>query len=336
MGHLGPHPWAVLHRRLFRHPARAGLPLVSSDAQRAREEAASWLILLDDDPDDQEQQTRFREWLVADPAHATAWASISRTSDLLASAPTPPARRVRPRPSFRFALTAAAGVALAACLLLTVSPTIFLKLRADDMTGTAEIRAVRLADGSSVRLGPQSAIAVSYADGKRTVALLAGEALFDVQHDPARPFQVTARGLTVTDLGTRFDVDMRGEATAVSVNHGHVRVDSGGQAFDLHPGDWLRLDPAGHAAKGAGLPNDLTAGPSARIAARNSPVAAVVDELRPWFAGRILVTDAGLGRRPVTGVFDAADPARALQALVGPAGGRVIRLTPWLLIVTSG
>lgn len=34
--------------------------------------------------------TWFRAWLTADPAHATAWASGSRISDFLASAPTIP------------------------------------------------------------------------------------------------------------------------------------------------------------------------------------------------------------------------------------------------------
>lgn len=299
-----------------------------SDAQRAREEAARWLILLDDDPDDRQLQAEFRAWLAADPAHAAAWESVGRTSALLASAHV---RKARPRSRF---VGAAIGVALAASLALAFAPGLLLKLRADDATGTAEIRMVHLADGSDVRLGPESAITVSYAGGQRRVALLAGEALFDVHHDPARPFHVTVHGVTVTDIGTRFDVAARGKATAVAVNQGRVRVDAAGRSFDMGAGDWLRLEDGLPAQRGAGLPADLTAGPSPRIAARNLPVAAVVEDLRPWFAGRILVTDDSVGAHPVTGVFDAADPVRALEALVGPAGGRVVRVTPWLLVVT--
>lgn len=229
---------------------------------------------------------------------------------------------------------AAAGMVVAAGLVSAVMRGRLVRMETDEVTGTAEIRTVRLDDGSSVRLGPETAITVSYVDDKRSVKLVKGEALFDVQHDPTRPFQVIVRDAVITDIGTRFNVNMRGEATAVTVNHGQVRVADGRQSHLLNAGDWVRLDAAGAASQGAGLPDDFTAGPSHRIVARNAPVASVVDDLRPWFAGRIMVPDAEVGARLVTGVFDAANPVTALQALVGPVGGRVVQWTPLLLIVT--
>lgn len=334
MGSSNPHIRAV-PRPLIRLVACAGLLLAKSESQQAREEAASWLILLDDDPDDQEQQASFREWLEKSPAHASAWASVSRTSDVLASAPKPVAPvNIRWAGLKRPGPRAMAGWAIAACLLLVFAPTLLLSVRSDEMTGTAEIRTVKLVDGSVVRLGPRSAIAVSFTDEKRSIALLAGEALFDVGDDPHRPFSVRARDAVITDLGTRFDVGIRHETLDVAVNHGMVRVASSGRSYDLGPGDWLQLSGEG-GRTGEGLPEELTSGPSTRIAARNTPVGSVVDELRPWFSGRIIVTDSALGAKAVTGVFDATDPAKALRTIVGPVGGKVTQISPWLLIVSG-
>lgn len=313
---------------------RAGPLPVTAEAQRALEEAAGWLILLDDDIPDPDQRARFQAWVDASPAHAQAWANVNRTSGLLAEAPYAMAPLVRARPSAIRLAVASVSALVAACLVLTLAPGLLLKLQADATTGTAEIRTVHLEDGSTVRLGPDSAIAVTHHGDSRSIALLAGEAFFDVQHDPKRPFKVTARGWTVTDIGTRFDVNMREATTAVAVNRGQVRVDRDSQSYSLQAGDWVRLDSVSSTQVGSGLNDDVTEGPSTRIAARNTSVSAMIDALRPWFAGRIVIADASVGTHFVTGVFDATDPTRALQALVSPAGGRVIRLTPWLLIVT--
>jgi transmembrane sensor len=97
----------------------------------------------------------------------------------------------------------------------------------------------------------------------------------------------------------------------------------------------VRVSADGSSEKGTDAPEIIASGPDRRLSARDRPVADVIDRIRPWFNGRILVVDANVGRQRVTGVFDAGDPPRALQALVGPQGGRVTHVTPWLLIVTK-
>lgn len=299
--------------------------------QQARKEAAGWLILLEDDPEDHEQRALFEQWLAADPNHAMVWDSIGHTSDLLAAAPPP-----KPATRFRMGRVSWAGLAMAAMVVMAVTPGLLLRLRADEITGTSEIRTVNLADGSVMRLGPRSAVAVSFSGGERRVSLLAGEAFFDVHHDAARPFLVESAGMVTTDVGTRFDLALRGGASVLAVDDGQVRVDVKGSPHgaNLGRGEWLRHD-GDRIESGSGLPPELTAGPSTRIAARNRPVSEVVDALRPWFGGTIILADAALAGSPVTGVFDASDPRAALTALVGPARGRVVQITPWVLIVTA-
>ncbi len=319
---------------------------MEDDEERARVEAAGWLILLQDEPDDGGRRAEFRAWLEV-PGNRAAWESVSRTGALLASIGKERAdepvkvenagvygssrRARRRRPIILSAVLALCGAALLA------SPMVR-RLEADHTTGIAQVRSVDLDDGSKVQLGPDSAIRLGFSAGERRVTLLSGEAQFDVSPDPNRPFRVVARDATTTVLGTRFDVLVLDQVTSVRVAHGHVEVDATmqGSSYELFAGDWVRVRRDGSVSRGGGLPDYLLAGPDARLAVRNRPVAEVVERLRPWFAGRIVIASANLGKQPVTGVFDATDPADALQAIVGPQGGRVLRVTPWLLIVLAG
>ncbi len=194
-------------------------------------------------------------------------------------------------------------------------------------------------DGSTVRLGPDSAVAVDYDGDGRTVRLLAGQALFDVTPDPARPFRVAAGEVTATVLGTSVDVRMIGGATSVAVRHGHVRVEDGGAApargHDLRAGDWMRVDARHEVEAGMMAPELVGSWGNGEVLAENRSIASVIDEVRPWFGGRIVVTDPALAARPVTGIYSLGDPAQALSMIVKPYGGRVRHVTPWLLVVSG-
>ena len=319
---------------------------MEADPERARGEAAGWLILLDDDPSDEGRQAEFRVWLEA-PGNRAAWESVSRTGALLAGVGKEPAASPvgfpgigGPNPVWRAwtrrPIILATVLALFGAVVLT--PSLVRKLEADHATGTAQVRSVQLGDGSKVQLGPDSAIRLNFSAGERRVTLLSGEAQFDVTPDSSRPFRVVARHATTTVLGTRFGVVMLEGGTSISVAHGHVEVDATMRrsSYELFAGDWVRVDRDGSVRQGADLPDYLLAGPGSRLAVRNRPVAEVVERLRPWFSGRIVIANGSIGDQPVTGVFDATDPADALEAIVGPQGGRVLRVTPWLLIVLAG
>jgi transmembrane sensor len=319
---------------------------MEADRERAGEEAAGWLILLDDDPSDEDRHAEFRAWLEL-PGHRAAWESVSRTGALLASvgkqrATQPPdlsgAGEVGPSWRAWTRRPIIFATVLALCGAVVLAPSWVRELEADHATGTAQVRSVVLGDGSTVQLGPDSAIRLGFSAGERRVTLLSGEAQFDVTPDSSRPFRVVTRHATTTVLGTCFDVVMLEESTSVSVARGHVEVDATirGSSYELFAGDWVRVGKDGSVRQGADLPDYLLAGPGSRLAVRNRPVAEVVERLRPWFSGRIVIANGSIGDQPVTGVFDATSPADALAAIVGPQGGRVLRVTPWLLIVLAG
>lgn len=234
------------------------------------------------------------------------------------------------------------GIATA-CVLLFLAvqvPELFVRLSSDYATTAAETEEVVLSDGSTVRLGPETAIAVAFTDEHRGVRLLSGMAHFQVEPDSDRPFAVTASGVTAAVMGTAFDVGTHGGGTSVEVQSGHVRVAGSDRrasaSRDLRAGDWIRVGADGRMTTGHVPPDFVGDWWSGRLMIRGQTIAEVVDRIRPWFAGKIVLLDGTLSERRVTGVYDPRDPGTALEALVSPYGGTVTRVTPWALLVSGG
>lgn len=88
---------------------------------------------------------------------------------------------------------------------------------------------VELADGSVVNVNAGSELRVQFAPRERHVTLVSGEAHFEVAHDPARPFVVTARGVSIRAVGTAFNIRVASASVEVLVVEGKVELtrDSG-------------------------------------------------------------------------------------------------------------
>ena len=92
------------------------------------------------------------------------------------------------------------------------------------VTAIGEQRTIQLDDGSRIILDTSSEVAVRLTGNRRSVTLTAGQAMFDVQGDPARPFVVAAGDTKVTAIGTRFDVRRSGAGARVILVDGRVDV----------------------------------------------------------------------------------------------------------------
>jgi transmembrane sensor len=82
-----------------------------------------------------------------------------------------------------------------------------------------------LADGSRVLLNRGAAIRVEYSPAERRVRMERGEAQFDVEKNPRRPFVVDAGAVRVRAVGTAFDVRFGERTVSVLVTEGSVRLD---------------------------------------------------------------------------------------------------------------
>lgn len=317
------------------------------------DEAADWLLRLQEAPRDARTAEEFETWLARSPEHARAWASIGRSWRLIGEvAPTHEAawkqrtrsrrrlsRGTHPASGWRRRI---AGIAVAtACVafLALSAPPLMLRLQADHLTGTAESRVITLADGSTVTLGADSAIAATVGSHERSVTLLAGEAFFEVRRDVARPFTVKAGEVTVEVLGTAFDVQLTASTATVQLEHGSVdvgysREGTSGNAH-LAPGEMMRVDrQTGEMSRNPIAKDDIAAWRNGYLFVSDATIGFVAEQLQRYHPAWISVPDRDLAARRVTGLYDLRDPDRALRALVEPYGGRVRAVSPYLRILS--
>jgi len=146
-----------------------------------------------------------------------------------------------------------------------------------------------LPDGSSVSARSNDARVqpVEVTGRAVTLKLESGSAKFSVTPNPARPFRVLARNVSVTVLGTVFDVAFEGHGVRVSVEQGRVRVDAGTTSRELVPGqtelfvDTLTapLVPPSAAAPAAPAAPAVAPGPSWRALAEDGDYSAALSRL---------------------------------------------------------
>ena len=326
-----------------------------SEAERASWEATGWLILLQEEPEDLDLQARFQSWLEVSAHHRAAWAKTEHAVDLIDaagsdSAPKPAPEKLdllRPeksrqsgapvRSARRWALPGV-GVAIAASFLIAFAPTILLSLEADYRTATGEVRTVELADGTQITLSPESAVDVRLDAGARHVRLLSGEAFFQVARDPSRPFYVDIRTVETAVLGTAFSVRRGDESARVALAEGRLSVSHAAKTASvpdvLEPGDVIDMRWDGSIKRAMRPPDDMALWRSGWLLAQDETIGSVVDRLRPYHRGVIILNDRLLAQRSVTGVYNLADPIAALKAVAEAHGAEVRQITPFLVLVS--
>lgn len=326
--------------------------MTSTPTERHFEEAMDWLLRLDAAQADAALHAGHRAWLASDPLNALAWQQARKGWSVIGKAepatmadwPPVPAGRAASGTSgqaihllHRRRHPAAWILAAAACLLLAVASVLALRPGADYATSTAEIRQVALVDGGSIRLAPESALSVSLTADGRMVTMAGGRAFFDVARDAGRPFVVRAGDVTITVLGTAFDVRMDDRAVAVAVRHGRVAVRPAGRVDDeyLTPGDRITISRATGEAMIDLLP-DIAVGSwtDGMLSVLNAPAAEVIDEIRRYHPGWIIVADDRLATARITGLYNLQKPDLALKALLQPIGGTMHQVSPFLTILS--
>lgn len=312
--------------------------------------ALDWFLRLQQVPDDVATQAGLRRWLELDPRHAVALAEVERlwrlpelgsasrrhAARLDAQAATDGARTPpHPRRWWLSAAAAAAAMALVA-LGLDSYPTLKLRLTSDHMTAVGERDEVILPDGSRMTLNTASAVSLDFAGGRRSVHLLAGEAYFDVVHDPRHPFTVSARFGEVEVRGTAFSVRAGPVEDTVVLERGSIEVHRLSDPQDrtvLAPGE--RITVSASAVSRARKTDTATAlaWRDGWIIFQERPFAAVLDDLRRYYGGPVVTIDDRIGRVLVSGNYRLANPEGVIRSLAQAAGADVTRLPGGILIL---
>ncbi|TAJ86440.1 MAG: DUF4880 domain-containing protein [Reyranella sp.] len=322
-------------------PANEGMPTRASE----------WLVALAEQPGNPDLRAQFDRWLAASEDRARDWKEIQHASTLLSSAaPKKPEwasflnrRRAmeaaRARRQRRRRLTGLVAVAAAACLLVFFQAgNLLLRMEADHLTATAEQRRVVLTDGTVALLGAESAIDEAYSRSERRLRLLKGEVFFEVAGNDRRPFSVEARDVVARDIGTAFEIRLGLHATEVAVREGIVDVARVAAAMPpqrLLAGEWARLAPDGGVERGRVPPDQVASWTQGQLVVNDRPVAEVVEALRPYFDGMIVLRGSRLAAEPLTGVYNLGDSLEALRAVARAQGASLHRISPWLVVISG-
>ncbi|MGQ2918774.1 MULTISPECIES: FecR family protein [Rhizobium] len=308
-------------------------------ASTLREEAVDWFLQRRERPDDSALAADFDAWLTRDERHAKAYERVrclmGDAGALLAAdqAFLLKATRKRGNAKGKAAAAAIAGVSLLSGFYLTDMP---MRLRADHMSGTAERQIVTTPDGSTITLNANSAIALRFSAKERRLLLLRGEIFVEVAPDAARPFSVEAAGGTTTALGTAFDIDMRNEATSVTVLEHSVSVETGQQGQNGRLNENQRVDYSSDGLLGSIEtvdPSSIAAWRNGRFVFEDRPLSEVVETFERYLPGRIVVTRESLRRKRLSGNFDLSDPGAALADLAAALEIGVVRAGPYLTVL---
>jgi transmembrane sensor len=191
-------------------------------------ESSIWLVRLDDGNLSDESRKELKHWLSADSRHSIALKAMTSIWDemdevLVTNGNVSENIALWPvlKPIFE-PLLIAASISFIAIFIwfampVDVQKNSYVTLVGQQLDATFD-------DGSVIHLNTNSRIETEFTDEKRIVKLIKGEALFDVAHDPNRPFIVYAGDRLVQAIGTKFVVHLESENIQVTVTDGKVKM----------------------------------------------------------------------------------------------------------------
>lgn len=195
---------------------------------RAEREASGWIVRIKAHDVTERERQEFEAWRNADPANVTAYAKLERTWGLVASMQHLKGRAAANDAAPKRSSWRTPALAIAASALLAIGAYAWVAQQPETITAQqietapGELRTITLADGSTIELSGGSEVSLEVTDTERRVELTSGYALFDVRHDPAKPFVVhTPRG-DIRVLGTSFVIRVTETQVRTTVLRGSV------------------------------------------------------------------------------------------------------------------
>lgn len=277
--------------------------------------ARRWVIREDKDSLTPEEEAELRAWLDADPRHLgayvraqAAWGWMGRARILAVA--RPPARRLASRHWIAAAAAACAVVSLGAGAAL--QPAIY-------ESGDGQIRRISLPDGSVAVLDAGARLKTWIHLGRRDITVERGAAWFQVVHDPARPFVVSAGAAIVKDIGTAFSVSRTTNGADVIVTQGAVEAsaDKTTRPVRVHAGAEAKLDKG--AIKVAQLSAQDLDGELAwregQIALNGVPLREAIARLNHYNSRKLVLADSKLADISTVGWFRLSDPESFARAV---------------------
>ena len=278
--------------------------------------AAEWVAREDAGPLSAEESNALAAWLAADSRHLGAYGrmhAIMMRTDRIYRGASVEADEHQRTSGTRGRNWGTRLLAMAASLTLVAGAAWFAMERQAGVHGTriGEVAHVSLEDGSEITLNTDSRVRVRFKQGRRSIELLRGEAMFDVAKDPQRPFVVSAGDTQVIAVGTSFTVKRSTAQVDVLVREGIVQVQEQKQELRLLRGDKVRLAtraaPVVKKVDEAEVRREL-AWRNGMIAFSGQTLQEVTQEFARYNRLHIRLADPEIADLEVVGMFSATDP----------------------------
>lgn len=228
-----------------------------------------------------------------------------------------------PRRKLMMSAAIAASLALGAVAAILLTREHELSIPRQQVVAAETNRAATLPDGSRVILSAQTSINVDFNGSRRNLDLSAGEAYFKVQHDRRHPFVVHAGDISVTAVGTAFDVRREANQVTVTVEEGTVEIAGSMLAKTGLPTTWraeagyrLTYSSNGRTAmiSSVNMSNALQ-WRSGELAYVWEPLGAVIEDLNRYSEHKVIIKDPPIAELRFTGTVFTASMTDWIKAI---------------------
>lgn len=281
------------------------------------EQAMLWLLRLQENPS-QEQLQQWQQWIQADLDNNRAFkqclavdAKLSNlptdtVDNLLALLPAKGGKKVRHWPK-RVAIAASVAVAFVGfSFYMQPNPDVY-------ATSVGETSSFVLPDGSEITLDSDTRLSVYFDQQQRRIELEQGQVIFNVTKQQNRPFKVAIDEITVTVLGTRFNVNRVKDDAVIAVEHGRVSV------YDPTLGNTLLREQQGYYSyndRTVELPAEQFAmWQRGQIRFSHTPLNLAIDQLNRYQTMHFELEQGHLKQLTLSGTFQLNDITHTAQLL---------------------
>jgi transmembrane sensor len=320
------------------------------------QEAYGWVVRFisgDASPDDIEA---LKEWSAQSPAHAAAFDQASKVwqatgavarkhsaASTLGMCRNTSARAASPgriilgrRAVLGGALVASAAAGLA---FVAVHPPLgfwpsWSELAADFRTETGQQRQITLPGDVAIDMNTQTSIALRFVGNPSGgIELIAGEAVISAPSTTSSPFTVVAADGRVIAADARFNLRRDGRLVCVTCVSGEVQVEYGRAQLELPAGRQVTYSEKGLGQPAAIDPAAVTAWQDGIVIFDATPISKVIEEVNRYRAGRVILTNAALGRERMSARFRIANIDGVVEQIAQVFGARVRTLPGGIVLL---
>lgn len=297
--------------------------------ERLLKQALEWFFLLQSENCTDENKQKFNHWYCKSETNQKAYAHAeylwSDLNQLKKTTRIPGLEEAR-RPRSKRRAVRALGMAALMLISSALVSVGWMEYHTETVTYSTQLgekRTITLSDGSMVDLNTATRLHAKISLLQRHIKLDSGEAIFDVQHERVRSFNVQTDQLTIRDIGTRFSVRLQNDDVLVAVLQGAVEIN--GERMDEGYQRWYQSG-LGFSHQQSTDIAQIEAWKQGRLIFRQAAVKEVVTELERYHPVRFVFADPSIALETLSGTFGSDNLELFLNSLVKILPIKVSRL----------